>query len=607
MLVFLGEYPMARQPSPTLLGRVLRYFQSSMEYAKGAPAQRKGTNPVLLQIVQGASRTGTSQDSSNLEYYLRLAATAPHFYAAASTVADKVTESADFAVEREVGDRWEVVPNHEFLRVLEHPNEIMTGGLLLNSAAWDMQGLGNSYWFLVTDRPGVGPVREIWPLPALRVTPDPMTLRVSPVTGKLVIDYRYNLGTMTMLPGENVLHIRTANLFDFWRGMSPLSALARTLEMDYNESNWLAGYFGEGNAVPTAIISVPPEVSDEDFDAIKRDIAEQFGAQRRSAITRAGDMSVETIQHSVDDMRILDGMSYNAEAIRAVLRVPAGLRDTSSGESRIAAATALMQDAVLPMLWNMAEWMTLKIIPMYEAHGERLRITVLTEVPQDRAMAVTEYEAFGQDRTVNENRAEQKLEPLKLEGELAQLQALLDKVPTRLVELFLSYMMAKEQAASAASAASEQAGNPLLDAMTGGKPALPMNGKPAGMNGNGRTAIPGPHTTATSTPEQQMQALTFGASKALEGVPAVEHEAALTWLAAGAQSADHSAVLGAYRAVFEGDALKSLYRVGAPGSGRDAWAVWDNQDKAWVRCAPVVGAMVVNRDFVRRQGAEVRA
>jgi hypothetical protein len=593
---------MAKQPSPTLLGRFLRYFQSSIDYAKGAPV-RRGTNPTLLQIVQGASRSGTSQDSSNLEYYLRLAATAPHFFAAAGVVADKVTESADFAVERQVGDRWEIVPNHEFLGVLEHPNEIMTGGLLLNSTAWDMQGIGNSYWFLVTDRPGVGPVREIWPLPALRVTPDPMTLRISPVTGRMVIDYRYNLGTMTMLPGENVLHIRTANLFDFWRGMSPLSALARTLEMDFNESNWLAGYFGEGNAVPTAIISVPPELGDEEFDAVKRDIAEQFGAQRRSAITRAGDLSVETVQHSVDDMRILDGMGYNAEAIRAVLRVPAGLRDTSSGESRIAAATALMQDAVLPMLWNCAEWMTLKIMPLYAADGERLRVTVLTEAPQDEAMAVTKYEKYGMDRTVNENRAEQKLEPLKLAGDLAQLQPLLDTVPTRLVELFLSYLMAKEQAASAAAAPEAATGNPLLDAMTGGKPAMPMNGKPAS---NGAT--PGPRLTATPTPEQQMQAMTFGVAsgKGIAALPEVEKEAAQVWLATQSDEVSpHYA--GAYRAVIEGDAIKALYRVRRDRERPDAWAVWDGGDKAWVRCAPVIGAQVVDREFVRRQGAEVRA
>jgi hypothetical protein len=593
---------MAKQSSPTLLGRFLRYFQSSIDYAKGAPV-RRGTNPTLLQIVQGASRSGTSQDSSNLEYYLRLAATAPHFFAAAGVVADKVTESADFAVERQVEDRWEIVPNHEFLGVLEHPNEIMTGGLLLNGTAWDMQGVGNSYWFLVTDRPGVGPVREIWPLPALRVTPDPMTLRISPVTGKLVIDYRYNLGTMTMLPGENVLHIRTANLFDFWRGMSPLSALARTLEMDFNESNWLAGYFGEGNAVPTAIISVPPELGDEEFDAVKRDIAEQFGAQRRSAITRAGDLSVETVQHSVDDMRILDGMGYNAEAIRAVLRVPAGLRDTSSGESRIAAATALMQDAVLPMLWNCAEWMTLKIMPLYAADGERLRVTVLTEAPQDEAMAVTKYEKYGMDRTVNENRAEQKLEPLKLAGDLAQLQPLLDTVPTRLVELFLSYLMAKEQAASAAAAPEAAPGNPLLDAMTGGKQALPMNGKPAS---NGAT--PGPRLTATPTPEQQMQAMTFGVAggKGLSALPEVEQEAAQVWQATqSAETSPHYA--GAYRAVIEGDAIKALYRVRQDRERPDAWAVWDSGDKAWVRCAPVIGAQVVDREFVRRQGAEVRA
>lgn len=557
-----------KTPQPTMLGKVIRYLNDSITYGRGSA--RKSSNPLMLQIAQSAARTGSMQDSSDLEYYLRLAVTAPHFFAAAQTVAERVAESADLVIEQQVGDRWEKMPAHKFMYVLDHPNPIMTGGLLLNSTAWDMQCLGNSYWFLVTDRPGVGPVREIWPLPSLKVRPNPMTLRVSPITGKLVIDYEYTLGTIVSLPGENVLHIRSSNLFDFWRGMAPLSALARTLEMDYNEANWLAGYFGEGNAVPTAIISVPPEISDEEFDLVKRDIAEQFGQQRRSAVTRAGDMSVETIQHSVDDMQILDGMGFNAEAIRAVLRVPSGLRDSSSGQSRLAAEAALMRDAVLPMLWNIAEWITLKIMPMYE-EGAAQRMTVLTEVPQDEAMAVTKYREYGQDRTINENREAQKLEPLTLTGTLSPLQPLLDAVPLRMVELAFQFITSQS-----------------LEGAVEGK---------AGAD------VPGLHTTGLQTLDQQMAALT-GIGRSFLALNSEEREAAAAYIADAARMGlvETDEAQEQYRAVIESNAVKTLCHVVRRANGAASWSVW--RDGEWVETAPVMGTVVVDRDFVRRQGAE---
>lgn len=607
----------------TALGRVLRYLYQSLDYARGGSA-RKASNPVLLQLVNAAARSGgSSQDSANLEYYMRLAVTAPHFYAAAQTVADRVSEAADFAVEEQRGDRWQKVDNHELMNVLDHPNPLMTAGLVMGTTAWEMQATGNAYWFLVTDTPGQGPIREIWPLPSLKTQPDPTTLRVSPITGQLIVDYRYNLGTDMLLPGENVLHVRAPNLFDFWRGMAPLSALSRILEMDYSETNWLAGYFGEGNAVPTAIISVPPEITDEEFDAVKRDIVEQFGAQRRSAITRAGDMSVETIQHTVDDMKILDGLGYNAEAIRAVLRVPTGLRDTSSGQSRLAAENALLRDAVMPMLRNIAQWMTLKVIPFY-ASDARQRVTVLTEVPQDSSIAIAEYEAYGQDRTVNEQREERKMEPLKLTGQMAEYQFLLDEIPLRYATLIVQLMTAKQQAAaSGMPGAPDQAGqgaptHPAVAAMMGNSPqAGPTHPAVAAMAGSGSpaaprsgatgTLAPGVRTSGVSTPQQLVASLSGGAAKSFDGLGAGEILAMAAMVMAQSNTGDPSPVIraGRFRAVVDGAGWKALYRVDAMGDGAERWATWNKGIGKWVDCVPVTGAIVVDGEYVRRQGAEV--
>lgn len=590
----------------------MRYLYRSLDYARGGK-ERKSSNPMLLQIVSAASRSGSNQDQSNLEYYLRLAVTSPHFYAAAQTVADRVSEAADWVVEEQVGDHWEKIDNHEFLALLDRPNPIMTSGLLMNDTAWSMQVTGNAYWFLVTDSPGRGPIREIWPLPSLKTAPDPSTLRISPITGQLVIDYKYSLGTDVTLPGENVLHIRASNMLDFWRGMSPLSALARTLEMDYNETNWLAGYFGEGNAVPTAIISVPPDLPDEEFDMVKRDIVEQFGQQRRSAITRAGDMSVETIQHTVDDMKILDGLGYNAEAIRAVLRVPSGLRDTSSGQSRLAAEAALLRDAVLPMLRNVAQWMTLRIMPFYQ-YDAPLRVTVLTEVPQDESIEISKYEAYGQDRTVNEQREQQKLEPLELSGDLKALQPLLDEVPLRLLELAFQYIAGQQQAAMGGMAGpggapGGQQMHPMIAAMMGQPMPQPQPGAPgmaaAPRSGPTNGAAPGPRISGLQTPQQQMAALTGGAAKAFEGLAPGEIVALAAMMAQHAHTGDPSPVSGRYRARVKGGSLKALYRVDSRPDGVEQWTAWSDQDRTWVNCVPVAGAMVVDPDYVRRQGAEV--
>ncbi len=408
-----------------------------------APVKSSGGTGKVAQIVVNAGRTASFGMDANLDYFMRLAIANPWFFSALRIISDRLTNVAKLSMQEKRNGKWVTIEEHPFNSLLARPNALMPGGLMMGSTSEWLDAAGNGYWFLVTDRPGRGNIQEMWLLPADRIEPDPRTARISPFTGQVVIDYRYSMGTQIMLPGENIVHFRTPNLFDFWRGTSSLSALQHTLQTDANQASWLGSYFGEDNAVPTAVISLPPDIDDAEFDAVKRDITDQFGAQRRAAITRAGDMSVEVIQHTIDEMKVIDGMQFNAEAIRAVLHVPK-LGDFTSGASRLAADMALMRDAIQPKLDLIAAFVTLKICPFYERQPGTLRCIAENVVPQDDAVEATKYKTYAPDRTLNENREAQKLKPLHLPDELESYQVLFDSVPERYVDMFVQLLEANQ-------------------------------------------------------------------------------------------------------------------------------------------------------------------
>lgn len=616
--------------TPNRLGRFLRYFTEAVRFAsagKSAGAGRRfASNPLLSNILADNSRQAGAE-SSNLDYFARLGVTNPFYFYALKVISDRVANVGQFAVEQKDDDAWKKMEGHEFLDRLAAPNSIMTGALLLGLIAEWMNTTGNAYLFLVTETPGVGPIQEIWPLPAWNVQPEPMTLRVSPFTGKPIIDYRYTLSSPVLLPGENIVHIRTPNLFDFWRGMAPLSALQAILSMDSAETAWLASYFGENNAVPTAIISVPPDLGEPEFDMVKRDILEQFGAQRRSAVTRAGDLKVETIQHTIQEMRVLEGMEFNQKAIYQVLRVPVGLADSSSGQSRLAADMALMRDAIQPMLNNIAAWLTLKAMPFY---GDNLRCVAENVIPQDAAVETVEYAAYSPDRTLQENREKLKLPPLKLSGELAQYQPLFDEVPQRWFELFFSVVQAKNapQPAPGAAGLLGVSGENGQSAEISPQKRGEDGAQGAGNGGPGGVEM-GQRMSGQQTREGLLADLlgNAGAKALLAALPDREQEGAQAWLTAQAlngldeteqgpafgvaemreviPAAPHRArksfaykTAGDYRAVLGSDrqTVEAVYRTRSDGATQR----WHGERRKWLASDAPAGCVVVDADVVRR-------
>ncbi len=446
-------------------GKALRYISEAIVYGtEPLKAAKRRTNPIIRAMFTTSSIAPST--STDEDRYMRMGATNASVYHAIDIIAKRVANAKNFITQIRQGGEWIDAPNHQFVSLLQSPNSMMTGTLLLSETVWWFNLAGNAYLFIDTPSPGKGPILGLYTLQANACAPLPNTIRISDITGVPTVDYTYTInGQMKTIPGENIIHIRTANPFDFWVGLSPLSALQTSLDTSYAQANWLASYFEEGNAIPTAIISVPEETSDPDFDEIRQAIIEDFGAKRRAAITRGGELSVETIQHTIDEMRVLDGLNYQDAQVMKVYNIPPGLTSASSGQARLAAETALARDVVQPQIDFISEVLTASLRVYY---GENFQIIGENVVPQDRAMEITEYQTYGAENTINENRKDRGREELKFGGDLAVLQPLLSDIPIRLLDMIGPAILQKMGGGQPNQiAGQEQSITPIVSEMAG--------------------------------------------------------------------------------------------------------------------------------------------
>jgi HK97 family phage portal protein len=371
----------------------------------------------FLDAMAQSTKYRDNSDTLDTVEAVKLAITSAWVYSGVKLIADRIA-SADArpTVKKRVGEELRDLPGHDFDALLARPNSLMTTEFILRYTTFWAYLTGNAYIFVSTPAPGQGKPEELWPLPANKVKPLPSSMRVSRLTGQPCIDYAYKADDRKdrweVLPGENVIHIRFPNPFDYWVGLSPLTALMDPLKLDRYQSRYLQGFFGRDNAIPTAIISVSAETNEYDFEGIKEQIRSQFGEGRRSAIIRAGDMDVKTITQTLQQMELVNARKFNREEINHVIGIPDGLiSGSASGDSRLSTEITFVRNTVQPFLDMLAADLSNSIAAYY---GTGIVIAAPNIIPQDRALRVQEYTQYSQDRSINENRQELNLPPMSV-------------------------------------------------------------------------------------------------------------------------------------------------------------------------------------------------
>src|SRR5262249_47587909 len=197
------------------------------------------------------------------------------------------------------------------------------------------------------------------------------------------------------LPGENIIHVRLPNPFDYWNGMSPLTAALMGLRIDNAEEKYVFSYYTEDNAIPPAIISLPAETSPTDFEAAKENIRTQFAGRHRTAITRNGELSVQVIQQTLEAMQHIETRKFNRDQIFLVYGIPDGMITGGvSGDSRLATEIAFTRNTVQPYLNRLASQFTMKLGPYY---GRDIVIDPPIIIPHGPAPTIQEYSASTQE------------------------------------------------------------------------------------------------------------------------------------------------------------------------------------------------------------------
>jgi HK97 family phage portal protein len=418
------------------LGRFLRYFSDAWRYAlnsgKATPAQGSFGDALGYMARQETYRAPDSQDAA-----YRLAVTSAWVYSDIRLIVGRLAarDSRPY-LEVRTADGEERVEDHPGYAVLERPNSLMSSSFLWRYTGWWYQLRGNAYWFLATAAPGRGEIEEIWPLPANLVAPQPATLRAGQgvFRDELIVDYLYQVDGMDYrLPGENVVHFRMPNPFDWWEGLSPLTAAMLAMQMDYAQGAWTRDFFKEENAIPSAIVALSEAMSQTDFDATVDYLKRQMEAGQKRLFTRSGDLSVSVISQTLEQMQIIESRAFTRDEIDRVYGIPEGLISGGlSGDSRQAAEITFSRNTMQPLLDTFAEQMTSDILPYYG--DDSLAFVAPSIVPQDRALEVQEYSIYSQDQTVNENREARGLEPWTPAGSLAEM-ADWAELPVRLLPI----------------------------------------------------------------------------------------------------------------------------------------------------------------------------
>lgn len=241
---------------------------------------------------------------------------------------------APLVIERQTSrteDQWEVVPRHPMTQLLARPNPYWSGELMWMATMLEFIIGGNATWIKVRDdRLGI---TELWWTPWSLMEP-----KWSQGGNDFITHYEYRPGGEPIrLDVEDVIHFRYGiDPSNPRLGLSPMGALLREVYSD-QEAAAFAAQLLKNMGVPGLIVAPDGDsiVSDEDMEATKQRLTEQFTGRNRGKPFVAGAPTKVTqfgFNPQQMDMRTLRRLPE--ERVSAVLGVPAIVAGLGAGLDR---------------------------------------------------------------------------------------------------------------------------------------------------------------------------------------------------------------------------------------------------------------------------------
>jgi HK97 family phage portal protein len=254
---------------------------------------------------------------------------------------------------------------HAAAALLHRPNPFMAWSDLMEAGQQHVELVGECF-LVVTKVAGI-PI-EIWP-----VRPDRMVEVPHPTKFLERWDYRSPDGELIALPADEVIHVKTPNPTNFFRGLSPVAALLAELNGSQAAAEWTANFF-HNSAQPGGIIKVDRRLSDDEFETLRMRWDEQHRGvsnAHRVAIIEAGDWVNRSF--SMRDMEFTALRNLARDQIMEAYGISRASLGVTDGINYAAAKAADLQFAKLLQIPRLNRWkqaVNAKLLPMFGTAGE---------------------------------------------------------------------------------------------------------------------------------------------------------------------------------------------------------------------------------------------
>lgn len=277
-----------------------------------------------------------------------------------------------------------IVTNHAAWDLWQKPNPFMPRQEFLEVAQQHLDLAGESPWVVAYDKRAKTLPLELWPVRPDRMEPDPDPQ-------KFLLGWNYRSpedGKLIPLNLREVIHLRTPNPLDPYRGCSPIATLLITLGRAKAAQQWNLNFFAN-SARPGGIIEVPKRLTDDEFDELTMRWNEQHRGVRNAhkvAVLEHG--TWKELGFNVKDLQVPELREADRDEILEAYGFPRSMLGIDESANKAVAQTAeyiFAKWLTVPRLERIRGALNNDLLPLYGDTATDLEFDFDSPVPQDEA------------------------------------------------------------------------------------------------------------------------------------------------------------------------------------------------------------------------------
>lgn len=307
----------------------------------------------------------------------------------------------------QVAGKETVVQDHPLLRALKNPNPFLSQFDMFMAIQAYKEITGECFLYIQVNEGSRKPIG------AKIMRPDKVKVAIDEITGDVEgYTYRRDDGTEIPLELDEVMHFKTFNPDNPYRGLSPIQAGILYIDTETYTARFQKNFI-KNQATPSGILTLKGNVSKEAFDKIKiKWLEQQSGVVNagKTLFIREADADFKKIGLSIADLDLKSLKDITEDKVLKIFRVPEAIlgKTDSSGLGRAnveAVEYIFAKRTIEPKLISIDD--TIRLYLNRTDKTNRLNISHVSQIPEDKEAELREDQA-GVDIWVTRNEIREK-------------------------------------------------------------------------------------------------------------------------------------------------------------------------------------------------------